>query len=629
MTEWTPEQARAAYNIPNWSGGYVDVDHCGHLMMRPRRGGAAVDLYALSEAVRAAGLALPVLARFPDILADRVDTLCGAFEAAIAAQRYGGRYTAVYPIKVNQQRAVVEAIVRHGGERTGLEAGSKPELMVVLGSLPDNGRVIVCNGYKDAEYIRLALHARRLGHRIYIVVEKRSELDIVLREAAALGIRPLLGVRARLASIGAGKWQNTGGEKSKFGLTSAQLLETVDTLRGAGLLDGLQLLHFHLGSQISNIRDLQNGLAEAARVYAALRQAGAPVEVLDVGGGLGVDYEGTRSRSFCSMNYSVEEYATNIVRGLAEFCRAEALPPPHLFTEAGRAMTAHHAVLLTHLIDHESLLDQPPLAPPPVDDPPPVRELWHSLEAAAAQPPEEAWHDAVLWMGEAQELFRAGRASLSQRARAERYYAAACLALRARLSPANRAQREILDELDEKLADKYFLNLSVFQSLPDVWAIDQIFPIVPLHRLNEPPARRGVLKDLTCDSDGRVDHYVTGEGVSDTLPLHAPRRGEDYRLGIFLVGAYQEILGDMHNLFGDVHAVNVRAGPDGAPLLEAPARGDTVDGLLRSINHRPEDLLAVYRAKVAAAGLPPAQAAAALGALQAGLSGYTYLEIDR
>jgi arginine decarboxylase len=627
--DWTLQEARATYNLPHWSGGYVDVNEAGRLVVRPRRDRARgeVDLYALSREITEAGLALPVLARFTDVLADRVDALCGAFEDARRAHDYVGGYTAVYPIKVNQQRVVVQTIVRHGGARVGLEAGSKPELMAVLGSLPPGDGVIVCNGYKDSEYVRLALIARRLGHRAYIVIEKRSELNLVLAEARRLGVKPLLGVRARLASIGAGKWQNTGGEKSKFGLSAAQLLEAIEGLKAAGALDGLQLLHFHLGSQISNIRDIQSGVGEALRIYQELRRLGAPIGVLDAGGGLGVDYEGTRSRSYYSINYSIAEYANNIVRALAEFCAQESLPAPEIFTESGRALTAHHAVLITNLIDYERV-DTAPAIALPGDAPAVLHDLARALAEVEQRPAVESYHDAVHWFAEAQQLFRAGSLDLAGRARAEQLYFSILRAVRERLQPENRAHREIGDELNEKLADKFFFNFSLFQSLPDVWAIDQIFPIVPLARLGERPERRGVIEDLTCDSDGRIDRYVHGDGVSGTLALHERREGEPYLIGVFLVGAYQEILGDMHNLFGDTHAVNVTLDPDGGHHLAEPHPGDTVDVLLRYVSHRPEELMAVYRKKIERAGLAGPEAEAYLEMLQDGLTGYTYLEQD-
>jgi arginine decarboxylase len=539
---------------------------------------------------------------------------------------YQGRYTAVYPIKVNQQRSVVEALLAHGGERVGLEAGSKPELLAVLARSRPGG-IVVCNGYKDREYIRLALIGTSLGHRVHIVVEKLSELELVIQEARTLNVAPLLGVRVRLSSLGAGKWQNTGGEKSKFGLQAAEVLRVVARLREVGMVEALQMMHFHMGSQIANIQHIQSGMSEAARYYAELHAQGVTIRVLNAGGGLGVDYEGTRSRSFCSMNYSVDEYAHNIVHAIKEICTEHDLPHPDIVTESGRALTAHHAVLITNVIEVEQAPGTERQAPARADEPQIIQDLGRGLANVGARPPLEIYHDAVHWLNEAQGMFTHGVLSLEERARAEDLYFATCHAVRERLQPSVRAHREVLDELNEKLADKFFLNFSLFQSIPDHWAIDQIFPVVPLHRLNEAPTRRGVVQDITCDSDGRVDLYVDGEGVEASLPLHAPRAGEPYVMGIFMVGAYQEILGDMHNLFGDTDSVNVETTADGGYTLVQPRRGDTVDSVLRYVHFDAEDLLAAYRAKIdAAAHLSAEQRRAYLGELQEGLSGYTYLE---
>src|SRR5690606_20118955 len=477
----------------------------------------------------------PVLVRFVDILHDRVDTLCTAFSKAMQADGYEGKYTAVYPIKVNQQRRVVQEIVRHGNGRVGLEAGSKPELMAVLAMAPVGGTVI-CNGYKDREYIRLALRGIQLGLKVYIVIEKSSEVDDIIAEAAALGVEPLLGLRVRLASIGAGKWQNTGGEKAKFGLTASQALAVIDRLKGAGLDGSLKLLHFHLGSQISHIRDIQRGMREAARYYAELRRLGMPVEIVDVGGGLGVDYEGTRSRSYCSMNYSVEEYATTVVHTLWEICREHELPHPNIISESGRALTAHHAVLITNVIDVDRVPEADRAQPPADDDPLILHDLWRNLQQVASRSPVESYHDAYYWLTEAQTMYTHGILTLEQRAAAEVLYQATCRRVFARLDPRQRAHRELLDELNEKLADKLFCNFSIFQSMPDIWAIDQIFPVLPLTRLDEEPTSRNVLQDLTCDSDGTIDGYVDREGVETTLPLPPYRDGEEYLLGVFMVG---------------------------------------------------------------------------------------------
>lgn len=621
---WTLDQARAVYNIDRWGGGYFDIAPNGHLLVCSLRDHPGVDLHALAGALQTQGYGLPVLVRFSHILHDRIDTLYNAFATALKDYGYQGRYTAVYPIKVNQQRKVVSEIVRHGNTRIGLEAGSKPELMAVLALSNMNG-LVICNGYKDREYIRLALIGKQLGLNIFIVVEKASELDLILDEAVRLNVRPQLGMRVRLASMGLGKWQNTGGEKSKFGLTADQALQAVAKLRAGGWLDTLTLLHCHLGSQITNIRDIQRGLGEAGRYYAELCRLGAPLTYMDVGGGLGVDYEGTASRSDCSMNYSVQEYANNVVHTLWDVCSQQGLPHPNLITESGRALTAHHAVLITEVIDREAI---PATVPTPPDATAPLilRNLWEVYSELSRSSAMEAYHDAAYWLSEAQSMYIHGVLNLQQRAQVEQLYYAICHRVQPLLNPSTRSHRELLDELSDKLAEKLFLNLSIFQSLPDVWAIDQIFPIMPLHRLDERPLSHAVLQDLTCDSDGCIEYYVNSEGVGTSLPLPAYQTGEPYLLGIFLVGAYQEILGDMHNLFGDTDAVNVEFNEAGDYRLVEPEHGDTVADLLRYVHFEPTGLLAAYRAKIVATNLEKPQRDALLRELEAGLQGYTYLE---
>ena len=629
MIGWSIQKARDTYNIAHWSGGYFDINGKGHLVCRPdaRAEHPGIDMFELSREIKAAGLSLPVLVRFSDILRHRVETLCGAFDRAMQADGYRGHYTSVYPIKVNQQKSVVEKILARDDGRVGLEAGSKPELLAVLALSRQDGGVVVCNGYKDREYIRLALIGKELGHRVYIVVEKPSELDLVIQESKNLGVTPLIGLRMRLASIGAGKWQNTGGEKSKFGLSASQVLDAIARLRAANLLPSLQMMHFHMGSQIANIQDIQLGMREAARYYAEFRANGADIKVLNVGGGLGVDYEGTRSRSFCSMNYSVEEYAHNIVHALTKICAEKKLPHPGIVTESGRAMTAHHAVLVTNVVDTESAPGADSVPKATDNEPAIIRDLWQTFATLSDRSIVEAYHDAAYRLTEAQGMFSHGVLTLAQRARAEQIYFAICWKVRELLQPASRTHREILDELNEKLADKYFCNFSLFQSMPDAWAIDQIFPVVPLNRLNEPPTRRAVLQDITCDSDGRLDLYVDGEGIDSTLPLHPLRENEPYLLGIFLVGAYQEILGDMHNLFGDTDSIHVELKPDGGYQLSQPQQGDTVDSVLRYVHFNADDLLASYRAKIErATSISAKNRDTYLAELSEGLKGYTYLE---
>ncbi|WP_430392063.1 biosynthetic arginine decarboxylase [Dyella sp. 20L07] len=620
---WNIDAARHTYAVPHWSDGYVDVDAAGHIVMRPRGAqGPALSLPTIVDRARAEGLRLPLLVRFPDILADRLKRLQGAFAKAIGEWNYGGGYTAVYPIKVNQQRGVAGELVAAGEHGFGLEAGSKPELMAVL-AMARPGSIVICNGYKDREYIRLALIGLKLGLRVHIVIEKLSELDHVFTEAKALNVEPLLGVRVRLASIGAGKWQNTGGDKGKFGLSPSQVLTLVERLDQAGLKHTLKLQHFHMGSQISNVRDIANGMREATRYFVELKRMGVPLDIVDVGGGLGVDYEGSRSRSHNSINYSIEQYAATIVQSLAEAVAEENLPAPHIITEAGRAMTAHHAVMVVNVTEVEPVPDGS--IPPLHENEPAVlrrlRETWDELDA---RPALELFHEAQHHLAEGQTLYALGQLTLEDRARLDDMYYAIANAVRTRLLPAERSHRQAMDELDEKLVDKYFVNFSVFESVPDIWAIDQIFPIAPIARLDEEPTRRGVIVDLTCDSDGRIDDYVDAEGVDVSLPLHALKDDESYRLGIFMVGAYQETLGDIHNLFGDTDAVNVRVDGD-SYVFAHKRRGDTTDLMLDYVGYDLEALRRSYRERIAAAGVQGDAAEQLFVTLNEGLTGYTYL----
>ncbi|PXV53618.1 arginine decarboxylase [Dyella jiangningensis] len=620
---WNIDAARHTYAVPHWGDGYVDVDDAGHIVMRPHGAkGPALSLPAIVDRARAEGLRLPLLVRFPDILADRLKRLQDAFAKAIGEWSYQGGYTAVYPIKVNQQRGVAGELVAAGEHGFGLEAGSKPELMAVL-AMARPGSIVICNGYKDREYIRLALIGRKLGLRVHIVIEKLSELDHVFTEAKALNVEPLLGVRVRLASIGAGKWQNTGGDKGKFGLSPSQVLTLVERLEKAGLKHTLKLQHFHMGSQISNVRDIANGMREATRYFVELKRLGVPLDIVDVGGGLGVDYEGSRSRSHNSINYSIEQYASTIVQSLAEAVAEANLPAPHIITEAGRAMTAHHAVMVVNVTEVEEV---PAGNIPTAHEHEPavlrrLRETWDELDQ---RPALELFHEAQHHLAEGQALYALGQLNLEDRARLDDMYYAIANAVRTRLLPAERSHRQALDELDEKLVDKYFVNFSVFESVPDIWAIDQIFPIAPIARLNEEPTRRGVIVDLTCDSDGRIDDYVDAEGVDVSLPLHALKDDESYRLGIFMVGAYQETLGDIHNLFGDTDAVNVRVDSD-SYVFAHKRRGDTTDLMLDYVGYDLDALRRSYRERIAAAGVEGEAAEQLFVTLNEGLTGYTYL----
>lgn len=627
MTQWTIERAKETYNIFHWSDGFFDINEQGMLVAYPdgQRDKPGVNLFNLANDIAKEGLCLPVLVRFTDILKARFSHLQEAFRQAIAEMNYQGKFTGVYPIKVNQQRRVVEQILKHGGTRVGLEAGSKPELMAVLALSVNPGSVVICNGYKDKEYIRLALIGQLLGHKVYIILENYQELLIVLQEAKSMGVQPCLGVRARLAATAAGKWEKTGGEKAKFGCSSAHLLKIIDHLKLTGYLSFLQVLHFHLGSQIANIADIQRGLRECARYYAELRGLGVNISMVDVGGGLAVDYEGTHSRSDCSKNYSIQEYCNNVIHAFNEVCCAHNLPHPDVITESGRAMTAHHALLITNVIGVEKTTHEDNV-PPAIAEKRVIKDLWQNYAALNERSALEGYHDACYWMSEIHSMFTHGLLSLGERARAEQIYLATCHKVRGLLKPAIKSHREILDELNEKLADKYFCNFSLFQSLPDAWAINQVFPILPLSGLDQAPSCRGVLQDITCDSDGRIDYYVDGHGVETTLPLLEYDPTKPNLLGIFLVGAYQEILGDLHNLFGDTDSVHVELTENGGYQLVQPLQGDTVESVLRYVQFDGKELVQSYRQQLAKANLSPELSQRYLQELTVGLQGYTYLE---
>lgn len=625
MNTWTIDKARQTYNIAAWGDGYFDVNEQGHLLVRPKgaKSNQVIDLYALSQEIQAQGLSLPVLIRFTDILSHRIDSLRQAFGSAIAGAGHSASYTAVYPIKVNQQHSVVEVISKGGDGHTGLEAGSKSELMAVLGQAPQGGTVI-CNGYKDREYIHRALIGQALGHRLFLVIEKLSELPLILDCARTLDIRPLIGLRARLAFIGSGNWQNTGGDKSKFGLSADQLLQAIGHLREAGMLDCVKMLHFHMGSQIPDLADIQTGLEEGARIFAELSRRGMDIQVVNIGGGLGVDYEGTGTSHSCSMNYTLKGYAQVVIGTLSKVCKENNFAFPEIMTEAGRAMTAHHAMLMTHVVETESRSDEH-ADPPPDKSPALVQNLWEILQSITSQTAVKVYDDARRCIEEIQAAFNSGNLDLSERARAENIFYAICRQVRQQMTQADEVQRQLIDELNDKLAEKYFCNFSLFQSMPDAWAIEQVFPVVPLNRLDEAPTRRGVIEDITCDSDGRLDFYPNAMGVEPSLPLHEVRDGEPYLLGIFLLGAYQEILGDIHNLFGDTDSVHVEITDTGHQLNNA-LRGDDVGAVLRYVHFDPEVLLACYQHKIGQADLDEKQKAEYLDVLKAGLEGYTYLE---
>jgi len=626
MNHWSAEHARTLYSLPHWSNGYFDVDQNGQVIVRPFGAkGASAALPQIIDAARAQGARLPLLLRFPDILEQRLHSLQKAFGRELFAWEYTGGYTAVYPIKVNQQRGVAGTLAAapcSHGANFGLEAGSKPELMAVL-ALSRPGGLVICNGYKDREYIRLALIGRKLGLQTFIVIEKPSELALILEQAQELDVKPGIGVRMRLASLGAGKWQNSGGDKAKFGLSPRQLLDVWKCLRDTEYASCLNLLHFHMGSQISNVRDIANGMREATRYFVELSELGAQITHVDVGGGLGVDYEGTRSRSECSINYSLETYAHNIVQPLAKACEQHRLPLPHIITECGRAMTAHHAVLIANI----SEVEQAPQGRIPDvhnDEPKAIRHLREVYAELGQRPAVELFLEAQHFHAKGLEAYAAGHINLAQRARIDDIFYAIAHQVHHRLNAYEKRHRTLRDELNERLVDKYFVNFSVFESIPDVWAIDQVFPIMPIECLNQRPDRRGVIADMTCDSDGMVKTYVENESLSSSLSLHSLKPGEPYRIGFFLVGAYQEGLGDIHNLFGDTDVVEVRITDDGYSLSQQRT-GDNADIMLDYVGYKLDELRTTYQHMINKANLTPQQAEALSAALEAGLTSYTYL----
>ncbi len=630
---WSVEAAKTLYNIEGWGDGHFDINAAGRVVVRPDKDHPqrTVDLYELAHDLEAQGVALPVLLRFSDILKSRIEALHARFASAIAEFQYEGRYTTVYPIKVNQQRHVVEEIVDFGrATGVGLECGSKPELQAVLALTERTDHLIVCNGYKDEEFMRLALMGQQLGHTVIIVIEQVSELDVLEKVAAEMGVTPTLGVRIKLSSEGSGRWAQSGGEKSKFGLTAAQLMQVIDRLKGEGRAEWLRLIHFHLGSQITDIRFIKRGLQEVSRFYVELRRLGLEIRWVDVGGGLGVDYDGTQSTAQASMNYSAQEYANDVVYTLAETCREEELPMPDIISESGRALTAHHALLLLSVIDVESHAEP---APPAIgeEDHALLHEMAEDLKTVsrknvAMRRIREIFHDATFDKERAQQLFNSGVLTLRERALAETLYLCTLNAV-ARLAEGRRDRFEdIVGDLDTALIDRYFANFSLFQSLPDTWAIDQLFPIMPIHRLDEAPTRQGTIQDVTCDSDGKIDRFIGGKTGLPSLPLHVFRDGESYILGIFLTGAYQEILGDLHNLFGDTNAVHVRLNDGGYDLTHL-VHGDTVTEVLNYVQFQASDLLATFRRKVQSAShISREQANMFIAEYVAGLEGYTYLE---
>jgi arginine decarboxylase len=627
---WTVADSNDLYAIRSWGAGYFGINDRGHVCVHLGGPGTpSFDLKELVDEVRRRGISLPLLIRFTDVLRHRVVHLNEAFRKAIVEHGYKGQYRGVYPIKVNQHRYVVEQITDAGRPYGyGLEAGSKPELLAVMALLEDPEALIICNGYKDEEYVETALYASKLGRKVVMVVEKPSELPLIAEVARRTGIRPRLGVRVRLSTRGAGKWEASGGDRSKFGLSSYELMEAIGFMRETGLMDTFELLHFHLGSQISNIRSVKNALREVGRFYVEVRRQGAPLQYIDVGGGLGVDYDGSQTNFASSMNYTTEEYANDVVFSVMEACDAAQVPHPNLVSESGRAVVAHHAMLVTEVLGNSGF-DVPQLPDKLPDNVPQVvRNLFAAYKDVTNKNLLETYHDAAEYKDETLTLFSLGHLSLEQRVLAENLYWAICAKI-LRTAREHGELPEELEALEHQLSDTYFCNFSVFQSLPDSWAIDQLFPVMPIHRLTERPTRRAVLADITCDSDGKIEKFIDRREVKDDLELHA-LTDDEYFLGIFLVGAYQEILGDLHNLFGDTHTIQVSLAPGGGYLIDRVVEGDTVTEVLNYVAYNKDDLIAKMRmlteAALRAGRITLDESRQILRVYEGGLAGYTYLE---
>ncbi|NNF07039.1 MAG: biosynthetic arginine decarboxylase, partial [Candidatus Eisenbacteria bacterium] len=624
---WTIKNALELYNTPGWGAGYFGINDQGRVTVKAAKTAEPLDLYDLTMDLHSQGIGLPLLLRFSDILKARIASLNSRFEAAIKEFNYKNQYTTVYPIKVNQQSHVVEEILEFGREfGVGLETGSKPELLAVLALSTESDHMIVCNGYKDEEYLRLALMGQKLGHEVFMVLEMEQELELLFKVAEEIGVEPTVGIRVKLASTGTGRWADSSGEKSKFGLNPAQIVRVVDRLRSQGKLHWLKLLHFHIGSQVPDIRTIKAALGEVARFYSELRNLGVDITHVDVGGGLAVDYEGSRTTRSSSANYALSEYANDIVYTLAEVCEEKDLPMPHIMSESGRALTAHHALLLVNVIGVETQKVSPRILVNPDQDHQVLTLLAESLQDVTSRSVREVYHDALFAKERARELFNSDVLNIRDVARAEQLYLQILAAI-SKIAEKG-AHEDILHEIKTELTDRYFCNFSVFQSLPDSWAIDQLFPIMPIHRLNERPTRRAHLQDVTCDSDGKIETYVGGRRKKDRIDLHPLKPGEPYVLGIFLTGAYQEILGDLHNLFGDTNAVHVHLKNGGYELGDV-VRGDTVTDVLEYVEFKPQNLIKKFRKKVAKAELlTRVERNTFIAEYIEGLDGYTYLEGD-
>ena len=632
MRRWRIDDSAELYNINGWGLTYFSINEKGHVQVTPREGYASVDIKEVLDELQVRDVAAPVLLRFPDILDNRVEKISRCFKQAAEEYKYNAQNFIIYPIKVNQMRQVVEEIVSHGKKfNIGLEAGSKPELHAVLAINIDENALIICNGYKDEDYIELALLAQKMGRRIYLVVEKLDELTLIAEVAKRLKIMPNIGIRIKLSSSGSGKWEESGGDQSKFGLNSSELLQALDFLVKNKMTSCLKLIHFHIGSQITKIRRIKNALREATQFYVQLTKMGFDIEFIDIGGGLGVDYDGTRSSaSESSMNYSIQEYANDSVSALVDACTKNGLKQPNIITESGRSLTAHHSILIFEVLATTSLPqwdDREEISP---DDHELARELYDIWDKLNQPRVFESWHDALQIREEALDLFSLGMLDLRIRAQIEKLFWSIAREVGEIASSMKHAPEE-LRKIAKMIPDKYFANFSLFQSLPDSWAIDQVFPIMPISRLDEKPTRNATIQDITCDSDGKIANFISNHGTSTSLPVHTLRNNESYYIGVFLVGAYQEILGDMHNLFGDTNAVHISVYKDRYEIDQI-IYGETVDEVLDYVQYNPKKLVRNVEtwvtASMKAGRISPEEGREFLSNYRSGLYGYTYLEND-
>ncbi|MEM1240482.1 MAG: biosynthetic arginine decarboxylase [Cyanobacteria bacterium P01_H01_bin.26] len=625
---WTIEDSEELYRINGWGDPYFSINAAGHVTVSPRgdRGGS-LDLHALIQALQARNLSLPILVRFSDILEDRIERLNSCFAKAITKYGYDGCYRGVFPIKCNQQRHLIEDLVRFGERyQFGLEAGSKPELMIALATLKTPGALLICNGYKDRAYLETAMLGQKLGQHPIIVLEQLDELPLVIEVSQQLNIQPRLGVRAKLSAKGIGRWGGSAGDRAKFGLTIPEILTVVEQLQAADMLPCLQLLHFHIGSQISSISVIKDALREAGQIYVELAQLGANMQYLDVGGGLGVDYDGSKTNVPASKNYSIQNYANDVVAEVKEACSARKLPVPTLISESGRAVASHQSVLVFNVLGSSEVRPQVPFQPS-AEDHAILKELYETYQSVSSKNYQEVFHDAEQFKGEAASLFNFGYLSLTERARVENLFWACCQKIVQVLHQEDYVPDDLSD-LEKMMASIYYINLSVFQSAPDSWAIDQLFPIMPIHRLNEEPICRATLADLTCDSDGKMDRFIDLRGVKSVLELHALHPEEPYYLGMFLNGAYQEIMGNLHNLFGDTNMVHIHLTPQGY-AIEHVVKGDTTKEVLRYVQYDSEALVEQIRRRSELSlkenQITLAEAQLLLQNYEESLSQYTYL----